>query len=130
MDRLEDMLKTCQISRADEFMMCRSRSLPRQYKAVCDVCGKSGHKRTNCFMNEQFDRPVVTQSQRPVYQQQSYGSGYFRNGSRNNNTYYENNTRPSYVRIVTRDNNPYSQRQYRNYNNGYNFPKNTSTPRI
>ena len=131
MDRLEDMLKTCQISRADEFMIRRSRSLPRHYEAVCDVCGKSGHKTTNCFMNEQFDRPVDTRSQRPVYQQRSYGNSYFRNGNRNNNPYYNgNNTRPSRVRFDTRDDNAYNQRQYRSYNNGYNFPKNTSTPRI
>ena len=44
LDRLEDLLKSCQLSETDQ----KNQPLQRQFSLICRTCGVNGHKSPEC----------------------------------------------------------------------------------
>ena len=140
LDKLEDLLKSCQLSRAAYPAEQNDQPLQRPFKLNCRACGRNGHKAYECFRSSYGNSLWVNQC--------------FNNNSRNynNNNFSNRRYNNLYSQRVERGNGMgantfqprairggYNPRYYtigveRNYNRNYNqtnwFQKNSRPPRV
>ena len=121
LDKLEDLLKSCQLSRTAYPAEQNDQPLQRSFGLNCRTCGRNGHKASECF--------------RSSYGNSSWVNQRFNNNSRNyNNDNFSNRWYNNfYSQRVEKDNTfqpraihgGYNPRYYnngveRNYNRNYN----------
>ena len=135
LDKLEDILKSCQLSRTAYPAEQNDQPLQRSFALNCRTCGRNGHKASECF--------------RSSYGNSSWVNQRFNSNSRNFNTdnFPSRRYNNFYSKRVERGNmfqpraisGCYNSRFYkygveRNYNMNYNqsngFQKNSIPPRI
>ena len=135
LDKLEDLLKSCQLSRTAYPAEQNDQPLQRPFGLNCRTCGRNGHKSLECFRSAYGNSSWV--NQRFNNNSRNYNNDNFPN-RRYNNFYSQrvergNTFKPRAIRggYNPRYNNSGVERNYnRNYNQNNGFQKNSMPPRV
>ena len=135
LDKLEDLLKSCQLSRTTYPAEQNDQPLQRSYGFNCRTCGRNGHKSSECFRSSYGNPSWV--NQRFNNDSRNYNNDNFPN-RRYNNLYCQRVERGNTFqpRAIRGSYNPryYNSGVERGYNRNYSqnggFQKNSIPPRV
>ena len=135
LDKLVDLLKSCQLSRTAYPAEQNDQPLQRSFGLNCRTCGRNGHKASECFRSSYGNSSWV--NQRFNNNSRNYNNDNFPNRRYNNfysqrvergNTFQPRAIRGSYN---PRYYNSGVERGYnRNYSQNVGFQKNSIPPRV